>query len=384
MSILDGESRVKYQYEVLKNTLDSEKIDFNKLRDSLCVFFRIALVEENTVWHKLLNKYSIDISFPILSGFRAVDIKKIDFLLYDESKKLCFLGLDDFKNLSIIFEDDVVISVRDFIKSLSYNFGNMHAQPDGPNKTLTDIYKLISKNEELVKKCLFEITKVLLVAYYNVYYLFKTNQKIGLTTNYGDQPQIFKNSKLITFYDSNWAAALFDNSSVQIPIEGKLGKGLRVSLDFELLKDEVCYLWSVNCKNKYSIELRIDNLKNLCININLRKYKHSFNLKRKFHVQRKYKIEAAFYYDGRIIVAIDELNIKTFQGPKIQFEDCKLILGADKNLKKFGSFKTSSQVIETINQNNVLESLGVYSCAMRIKYKSLQLPSDQLFRKLCF
>jgi hypothetical protein len=205
------------------------------------------------------------------------------------------------------------------------------------------------------------------------------------------QPMIVENGRLITD-GSKQPSALFFKSYIQLPIHSQHNSGIRICLEVQI-KNLINHGFIFIYGNRHQDNIYIcceQNPKFLIIRTDSQK-RNSLSQVVKVPItqemcQKPFKLEVSLYSNGHFIIALNEyLKYVPSKIPtNFSIYDGKLIVGANLDGEKFGSFLCSAFSVEAIERNNYVNSIFQSGLRQLLPVYNQELPPNLLKRpSLC-
>jgi hypothetical protein len=248
----DRTDRGLRHYEQLRDDLSNRS---DNILISLPLFVRIVLTDSASPWYNEFNKYDLLNPFFVHSAFPSVRpiSDGIECALHVRPTPMHVKGISvqDFLPTPVIKLHGADFSVQDFISAIAYNRG-LHNEPDRPE--LRTLYAdFIEPLSSTAFQLTLDIASCFVESFGDVYNKF-VGDNDAFSPEHHRQPLIGKGGKLITD-GTGQPMILFSDAYMQLPIHGRLHRGLRICIELQLCAGVEGFLFSYGHRRKSSLTI---------------------------------------------------------------------------------------------------------------------------------
>ena len=336
----DKLSRAQMAFDSLADDYDN---NHRRIIDSLSLFVRHAINDQAKTWNGLINHHdlivrvvmSTNAAFQELGGGVTARLS-----LLEDGPETIAVTPHDFLNVTVIDSNESRVTIQRLIDAVSYN-GTTHFLPD--DKSLLPIYtNIVVRHDRVVFEILRQIAKCLIDAYRPI-----RDYERGCTNrinSYHNHSPIICSQGVPEVFPDGYLAALYRGAWVQIPVQGRPERGLRVCLDMQLVDSQgsgVLFSMGDRRLKGINLKLRYDSSSVVLDIANADARVPSQHIDRGlFAAGRVAVIEVCVDPLGRGVVAIDGWHKLSFSvHGQVEVPHGKFVLGADLNGKKNGWFR---------------------------------------------
>ncbi|RKQ49989.1 hypothetical protein BXY85_0992 [Roseivirga pacifica] len=353
-----------------------------RLLNSLPTFIRIMFLDSNP-WIKKINSHDFILQVEVHSKFGLKTRQFSKFKFCDQIKPdrgdSQSIKISPFLNASIVTYQNHEFSVQDFCLALGYN-GALHMESEDNWYTL--IYdSFMSKHESITINIVDQIAQIL-ITLFDTFLSSISEKAFGFSyLNFG--PRLTdKNGKFL-------GALLYRDSFMQIGVNAIKKSGIRICCDLKLLQENNKHetIFSLGHSSKpeqLSISLsRNGSVLIYSCRLNRSSTQIKIPISEDYYENLQY-LEFSIYPSGDIVIAENFRLIKheKFHG-QISISNCKMVIGADLNARKFGTFYSTKLIMHSVSQNGTLKRIWT-SSLKREAGSDYRLPYNILKRPFLF